>query len=495
MPNPPDIKSLTDIKNYILSLENKFEVDTWQINGIHIWPYIRIKIYIHFLSFFLLKNDFQNSENLIHKSTLKERPIKLGNKLLKIIRAYFNLNVFYFKLKHKKYILFGSHMHRVVINGEYFNRFYDSMVDVYALKNEVYMFEYQKIFEKMYNKKAVVHVESYLSDFKLISKIKQRIFKQKLNLNLSLDGYDVFYIKIEKDFPIVKNLNLNRSEMIQWSFRVKSLSRFFTKVFRKVQPTHVVFSMYYGMDAINAAVYAANKLNIKTVDLQHGPQTNHLAFSNWSRLPKNGFNTMVYDFWNWDEKSKDNITMWASHTNAVTSHLIGQPYLNYWMNKLNNNVSKKKQIIFSLQLFELEEMIPFCVLEVIKNLDFLWIFRLHPRNHYSRQTIKDFLKKNGVYKNYDIQDSIKIPLPKVLCESVVHITNFSGCLIEAMMLNVPTIIIHEIGKETYEEYIDSKLIYYLDRSEIDFKAKLNSILIKGEILVNHTANVNINPFI
>lgn len=490
-----EIKSLTDIRDYILSIENQYEVHTWQVCGIHIWPYIRIKMYIHFLSNFLLKNEsVYNDESKKVSETPKNRFLKTINKLIRIIEAYFKLNIFYFKLKHKKHILFGSHMHRVKVNGEYFNRFYDSIVDTYALNNDVYMFEYQNIFEKMYNKRAVVHLENHLSNFKLILKIKQRFFKQKMNLNLSLVGYDDFYRNIEKDFPIIKNLNLNKTEIIQWSLRVQSLSEFFRIVFKKVQPTHVVFSMYYGLDAINAAVYAANEMNVKTVEMQHGPQTNHLAFSNWSKLPKKGYNTMVSEFWNWDEISKNNITKWAHFTNIVDAKLIGQPYLNYWVYKLNNETVKKKQIIFSLQLFELKDMLPKPILKAIINSGFLWILRLHPRNHFSKQNIKEFLEENDVTDNYEIQNSIDIPLPQVLCESVLHITNFSGCLIESMMLNVPTVIINRIGKETYKEYIDNNYVFFLSHDEINFIIMLNDILFNIQKKVNTQINTNINPF-
>jgi hypothetical protein len=41
-----------NIKNDINSLEKRFPVNEWQVNGIHVWPYIRIVLYFLFINKF-----------------------------------------------------------------------------------------------------------------------------------------------------------------------------------------------------------------------------------------------------------------------------------------------------------------------------------------------------------------------------------------------------------------------------------------------------------
>lgn len=65
-----------------------------------------------------------------------------------------------------------------------------------------------------------------------------------------------------------------------WSLKIECWESFSKKVFKKIKPKKIIFLSYYGFDAITSVMSAANKLNIKTVDLQHGPQTNthmHIA--------------------------------------------------------------------------------------------------------------------------------------------------------------------------------------------------------------------------
>ena len=43
------ISSQDEIKKIILHIEEKWPVEKWEINHIKIWPYLRIKLYIHLL--------------------------------------------------------------------------------------------------------------------------------------------------------------------------------------------------------------------------------------------------------------------------------------------------------------------------------------------------------------------------------------------------------------------------------------------------------------
>jgi len=51
------IDSQENAKNIILSIEENFPVDTWKIDAIHLWPYIRIKLYFELLTIHNKKQD------------------------------------------------------------------------------------------------------------------------------------------------------------------------------------------------------------------------------------------------------------------------------------------------------------------------------------------------------------------------------------------------------------------------------------------------------
>lgn len=109
------------------------------------------------------------------------------------------------------------------------------------------------------------------------------------------------------------------------------------------------------------------------------------------------------------------------------------------------------------------------IAKLIAESTVFWQIRLHPRNEFSKKDIEYHLESLGVYKfKYNIHDSVEIPLPEILSKTFMHITAFSGCLIEAKMSGVPSIIINNIGREMYKDYIDNDLVYYLNAKSDNF---------------------------
>ena len=92
------ISSQNDIKASILYIEEKYPVDLWEVNGIKVWPYIRIKLYIHLL---MMMNKNINRETK-QKKDVVEKKRNLLNLFLELIISFVKLNLFFFKLNKKK---------------------------------------------------------------------------------------------------------------------------------------------------------------------------------------------------------------------------------------------------------------------------------------------------------------------------------------------------------------------------------------------------------
>ncbi|WP_081211267.1 hypothetical protein [Salegentibacter sediminis] len=471
-------QSLTskEIKEYFLKLEQKYPVNHWNIFGVDIWPHIRIKLY-----FFLLNLD-ADKPKLNDSCSSQKRKYGIVKRLLKIPGALMNalsgLYQFYKKLEPKKIIFFGSHFHRTRQNGVYFNRFYDSMVDTHNLQDEVYMIEFEKIYEKNYNQKAILPLHQYLDQFKLLKKLNG-LFSQPVKENIELRDYKTFYEELISDFPTAKNLNISLEALSQWARKVSRTKGFFSKLFKKTKPEKIIFLSYYGYDDLAAALLAAHELGIKTIDFQHGPQTNvHMAYSAWTKHPDRPYNIMPVEYWTWDQRSKENIEAWAGKTGFIKVINVGHPYLAYFKKKiLFQDLGEK--IFFSLQTLSLEEMLPIVLLDFMKESEMKWILRMHPRSNFTRNDLESFLKKNKIHKNiYKIEDALETPLPESLAGAKLHITNFSGCVLEAGMLNIPSLLIHESGEEIFRAYIDDKSVFYLNPAAPGFKESFKNILEK-----------------
>jgi len=120
------------------------------------------------------------------------------------------------------------------------------------------------------------------------------------------------------------------------------------------------------------------------------------------------------------------------------------------------------------------------LIRLIQQSKYTWVLRLHPRNDTNIEAINSFLINHGILKNTVIQSSVEKPLPLALNTSFLHVTNYSGCTIEAKMMGVPTVLIHQVGLEMFGAYIDNKAVYFLDQNSEDFELKFNVLVKKSE---------------
>lgn len=462
------------IKWKIIELETQFDVDKWVVNGIFIWSYVRIKLYFLLLKNYDLEINYDKKDSHHIEKTNNKWILNLKT-LFNIIVAFFRTELFFLGLKRKKIVFFGAHFHRVKHESYYFNRFFDSMVSYHQLENEVYMMEYKKVYQHNYNQKAIIPLESLLKDFKLSVKFKNKFKKQKKDY--SLLNYDSFLSVLENEIENFETLNIATNDLVKWSIKIQDLSTFFKRFFLMVKPDKVIFLGYYGLDDLYAAIYAANVLQIKTIDFQHGTQSDvHMVFSSWTKNPKEGFNLMPQEYWSWDEKSKINIDNWTKNTSNVTAKVVGQPYLQYWKQKNNNLDYQNKVILYTLNLMPLREMFNESIGKTINESQCLWEIRLHPRNEFSMDEIKIYLDSLNVDRcKYHVHDSKELSLPEILSKTIIHITAFSGSLIEAKIMGIPSVIINILGKEIYKDYIDNELVYFLDQDNSTFNSDFSDI--------------------
>ena len=200
--------------------------------------------------------------------------------------------------------------------------------------------------------------------------------------------------------------------------------------------------------------YAANKLNIKNIDVQHGAQGPLHIMYNFSNAPITGYNTVPNIFWCWDKASANTIHQWVDKQDYHKVIIKGNPWINFQLLSLKNEkLSDKKIVLYTLQ----EEFLDQYILDAIKTTGFKyeWWLRLHPRMLGAKDNIQKQLDKEKLLDYVEIDKATALPLPILLKNSSVHISKYSGSIIEAVQVNTPNIIIDRIGLETYGDYVES----------------------------------------
>lgn len=461
------INSRIEIQQFILEVEKKFPVNQWKVGTIHLWPFIRIKLFFHSI-ISLEKNE---------SSPIKEKSEKRGIDLLKFnfqkILTVFHYYKWFFLLPKKKNLFVGADAHRVDYSETRFNRYFDILIEKFNLTQNSMYFEYGINTHKQYNPSLIFTFSKALNGFLFINKFI------KIKGDVQLDGFDSFLEYLKKEVVFERFTTVYSKKYIEdWSaFGLYPKVVFFKKVLTKIKPERVVILCYY-LDDIMALTAAANQLKIKTIEMQHGPQTPlHMAYSNWFSMPKEGYDMLPRTYWCWDENSKNVLEEWINSNKKYTVSVIGNPWIDYWKKKEINYIHKD-YILYSLQPSPLtiEQLFPESILHFIQENSFHWFIRLHPRQLNEMGVIKKHLENKQVLHLVTIDEATNDPFPLLLSNALVHVTHFSGTAIEASLFDVFTVLLNEIGVLSFQDLISSQKAVYLDVNSLHFSEDLRNII-------------------
>jgi len=460
------IKSRVDIKNFIVEIENKFPVNSWKIGTIHLWPYLRIKL------FFYLINSVENTAHP-YKTIKSKSTFERLKSVCRNFRAVFHYFFWYKALPKKDFLFVGSDAHRVDYKDSRFNRYFDILIEKFTLQQKAIYFEYGLNSKKQYHSSLINTFSEPLKGFLYLNKF----FKHREVI--TLEGYNLFLEYLNEDALFFRFTEVySKNKVKQWAgSKLYPRVVFFKKVLEHINPKKIVILCYY-IDDLFSLVIAANQVKIKTIEMQHGPQTNlHLAYSNWFSLPETGYDMIPKNYWCWDESSQKVIKEWSKENPNYTVEVIGNPWIDYWKAK-EMNYKHQNFILYSLQPSPLtiELLFPESILNFVKNNTHKWFIRLHPRQLNEKETIKSFLKSKGILELVNIDDATYDPLPLLLSKASLHLTHFSGTAIEASFFNVFTVLLNEIGIFSFQDLLSAQKAVYLNPDDPDFHQKLNTII-------------------
>jgi len=442
-------KKRKDIVDCFVRAENSLPVSKWEYQSIKLWPLIKICIFW---------TQYGGNEQISQKKTsLKSAIITL----LSALKADVIISFFAYKTTRipKTDILFSGYSgHRTVWREQFFNRYFDpimdSLYDEMGLETLLCEYETKEDIE-YYKEQRVVEVNGFRKYFRFLSS------KPQLELQ-NLEGYDDFIadllsvITIEEK-TLVKKIIDQIEEVLCWKL-------LWNKVLQEAKPKMVFVLCYYNIK-MSGLILAARELGIQTVDMQHGGQGDlHVAY-NYENIPEEGFNMLPHYFWVWDNHSEQNLVKNISGTghHAV---LGGNPWITFLQNQdFNVELGSRKIIIYTLQTI-FNQILPDYIIDAVKNTpsNFCWWLRLHPRaSEKQKDDLKDLLSQHGLLDAIKIDDSKEIPLPAILAKATVHLSHFSGSVIEASLMNVPlNVVVGDEGKQFFFDLIQKDEAVYYD---------------------------------
>ncbi|MGK9117719.1 hypothetical protein [Olivibacter jilunii] len=430
-----------EVISFLLDIEQKYPVQSWKIGDIDMWPVFKMDVFFRWYK-------TQNNSNEAQKDMVSQRR---GNRITRFIWSAYAVLKFKFR-KHVKLgnVYCGSEAHRIEYKGAFINRYFWPFISE-SSEDDYLELEYgaQKVGKSYPNSDRLLFVDDYYLFYYFLNLFNKRVI-------LTLPNYKEVKEEVEKKIVQLPS----RYSAIMYS-RYKAIyiySKIFKMIFKKYKPENVYGLCYYN-NAMFGMHCAANSMSINNIDMQHGgqgplhPMYNFREFdlqAKWCSLPK--------VFWCWDEASHNQIKKWIDKSQYHSSVNGGNPWISYILESENTKkiTSNKRIILYTLQ----EPSIDSYIIETIKHMSrlgtYCWWLRLHPRMISSGQAIKDNLLSHGLTDDaFEIEKASAYPLPLILANSVIHVSKYSGSIIEAVQLKVPTMIIDEIGVESFGHYIES----------------------------------------
>lgn len=204
---------------------------------------------------------------------------------------------------------------------------------------------------------------------------------------------------------------------------------------------------------------AARDLKIPTIDLQHGlVSSNHVSYCRWENVPSKGYDLLPTHFWLWSDGDAELMSQLGNsgHELLVGGNLFIQDWIEKERGKDFRVAEKAGPIVLYCGNGVTDEG-PL-VAEIAQELKKqnpsakLW-FRMHPSY---RKLISDYasqFQSKGL-SNIELTTANDIPLLACLEQSDVHLTEFSSTAIEAESFGVPTVFVSARGAETFPKIVE-----------------------------------------
>lgn len=456
------MQTRVDIKDFVNKIEHSFPTHEWKINNIHVWPILRLRLHFYLINF--LENKPQKKANRRKRRSFKS--------FLKEIYFSIVYLLFLISLKTVNKLFVGSDEHRIDYKKTRFNRFFDVFIEKNKLTSYGYLEYGFTSYKNQKNKQNIFFTRKSLKGFKFLHSFKKQ--KSKIELD-KFDEFESFLVK--KGFSSFLEIN-NKHQFIDWFNKdFYNTYLFYKQVLLKINPSEIYILCYYG-EEIMALTAAANKLNISTIEYQHGPQVDvHLAYGSWTNLPIEGFDVLPRIFWVWDSFSENVLQKWIRNNKNYSTRVVGNFWIDYF--KEQQTVYPFKDfILYCVQPhpFTLEQLFTPNLLSCIKNSQFIWFIRLHPRQLNDKDLIVNFLKQHNVLEKVNIENATNDFLPELMANAKIHLTHYSGTTLEARDFGKKTVLLNKIGENCFADLIKERSAFFIDPNNSEFCYSLNKFI-------------------
>lgn len=444
--------------------EERFPVDRWTWNDIHVWPYVRVRLNFDLLRFSQVQGVVPQNDGPVSRVTRHARNAVRG--ITRQLYAKWQDSGKSDRLRRADVLFLSDGISFVQEEGKWLERFCEPIAEQLRRDNVSTLLLTPLHYYHTPRNAPSVYIQSSLD-----TALASGLFKARMGLvktNWSLERYDELSQWLGQrtgGAPLCGRKWLARSMTI-----VDAITRRFLRLMRQVRPRLVMQVSYYSTIGM-ACNIACRQFGVPTFDIQHGVQGDlHVAYGRWNKVPETGYAMLPRYFWCWSEYEVESIQRWADAFDQYHQALVGgNPYLTMWRDgsspvvkesdlRLSHLVhDKRRQILVTLQFGFGTERELGGLLEAIRQTTkaYDWWVRFHPAMTSDERMGAAGLFIEAGLSGERFEVSSKLPLYALLRHMHVHITHSSSTVIEAAQFGIPSIIVNTFGAELFPAYIKS----------------------------------------
>lgn len=419
---------------FLQELEQRFDTSALLLNGINVWPLLRVKIGEQVIG---AEIDPGNAGDPVKRNRAK--------RLITLLKGGIARASWWLTLPRADLLFHTKANGRIAMNGRIHDRFTDALLT--AAESE--------------RLRSVVVEREHADKGSLALKAR------RIDVSAAVEAAAFFHWRRPKPEPRLvpglpallayanERVHLDAEQLMNQLHGFLFYLRVHRRLLRSVDPKCVFVVCWYSVENM-AIAHACRERGTRCVDLQHGVQgAAHIAYGNWTAIGTKGYTIMPDRFWCWDDRSAAHINRWAAGT-PHHAQALGDPWNEMvsamdlpspWKN------DGRKRILFTAQ--SLHELLPPVLLEAVRVTaqEAQWIIRTHPGWPGMAKAITEGLRTAGLLHAVTVDDARTSPLAVVLNGCSLHVTPFSSVILEATAAGVPSAAVHPHAADLYPDHI------------------------------------------
>lgn len=429
-------------RDLLRQIEDSEAVDSWRWKDLRIWPLVRMLI------------AFQSYDRLEPGAGSSLTPVaQIGGRARRTVSALVASTAISPRMPKADAVFFGDGVSGLWLRGRWFDRLTDPLRDV---------LEQEGLSSHQLEISDAAHAPRFRSSDGVGQQMKRIWMLGRIARTDHLHAPGLPAIASAIDRAGVDPEVLSARSLSLHAHFVEHAATWFAGRLRR-SGARVGFGVDYGAQSM-AFYLACARSGLPSVEIQHGLQgLMHWAYSDWTKVPRDGYDLLPRYYWVWSEHEAESILKWSSQLPRHQPLIGGNLWLERWLRaepqdelvqeirkdpRLTQGGSDRRRVLLTLEAHYPDPVVSDLLGALVSStLDELqWWIRLHPTTGSSERSQALARIKNWGLTEVDLSKAEDVPLYALLPHMDVHLTHRSSVVVEAARFGVPSVMLDLEGE-------------------------------------------------